>query len=162
MKRILFLLFLLCAVKFTALAETKLYVTEAEFSRDFAENIIVFDSPMEEYGKVSRSDEKDRLFNVYLRLKDNAEAKCVFWMYFEPQTSRKSINSRLKFIVTYLVKKRGIEANRLLFSISDDNRERTTVVPFIDEPRFPKDSKELITGESLAQKLGLTETSKKN
>lgn len=82
---------------------------------------------LDDYGKISFKEEKERLKNVAANLTNQLETSAYIFMYF-PANQKPQQDSYTKKIKDYLTQTLKISAERLIFLYGEDKIQRTRIV----------------------------------
>ena len=94
----------------------------------------------DEYGDISFEDEMARLDNFAIQLENEPGAQGYIFAYGSQKTGSKVVESRLKRAQSYLVKKHGVEAGRIVTQKGGSRAELTVelfIVPMGSTPPGP-------------------------
>jgi hypothetical protein len=114
---------------------------------------------VDDYGKLTWKDEKERLLNLIVFLQDNPDQNILIEIYVLPERSAKHIKSRIEKLGDHLINTKKIESKRLQFVAynSEYKREQTIFQPYPRSASVPiltfLKQRDYISGESLAAQL---------
>jgi len=113
----------------------------------------------ERYGKLNVNAEKARLDNFVINLQQDSISQGLILVSFDKQSGNKYRQSKIQRVFDYLTVKRKLEANRILFAVTENDYEETIllIVPPGAEPPYSPEQYKLIkvtdlTGKRLKSK----------
>ncbi len=114
---------------------------------------------IDEYSNLDWKDEKPRLLNVVITMKQFKEAELFAYFEFDKKTSNAKKKSRLIKVFNFLSATGRIEKNRITFLISEAERERTyyELIPQKVSNSYFCDDCVIIRGEDLEKIVDIFE-----
>lgn len=88
---------------------------------------------LDEYGKLSWSDEKGRLDAIVLEMKKYEDSELVAFISFSPQVSHTARKSHVERMLTHLTQTRNLKPSRLTFVICESERYSVRFQPVLQQ-----------------------------